>query len=41
MVAIAEDGREDELAQALTPLGERITFTVDTAGFALIAAHAA
>ncbi len=41
VVAIAEDGREDELAQALAPLGDRITFAVDTAGFALIAAHAA
>ena len=39
VVAIAEDGREDELALALAPLGERITFAVDTTGFHLIAAH--
>lgn len=41
VVAIAEDGREDELAQALAPLGDRITFAVDTTGFDLIATHAA
>lgn len=41
VVAIAEDGREDELALALAPLGERITFAVDTTGFQVIAPHAA
>ena len=41
VVAIAEDGREDELALALAPLGERITFAVDTTGFDVIASHAA
>ena len=41
VVAIAEDGREDELALALAPLGERITFAVDTIGFQVIAPHAA
>lgn len=41
VVAIAEDGREDELALALAPLGERITFAVDTSGFQVIASHAA
>ncbi|CAN5875662.1 N/A [soil metagenome] len=41
VVAIAEDGQEDELAQALALLGERITFAVDTTGFDVIATHAA
>ena len=41
VVAIAEDGREDELALALAPLGERITFAVDTSGFQVIASQAA
>ena len=41
VVAIAEDGREDELALALAPLGERITFAVDTIGFQVIAPLAA
>ncbi|MEP6999790.1 MAG: hypothetical protein ABI969_04890 [bacterium] len=33
VLAIAEDGREDELARSLAPLGERLAFTVDTKGF--------
>lgn len=37
VLAIAEDGREDELARALAPLGERLAFTVDTNGFEVIA----
>ena len=41
VVAIAEDGRADELAEALAPLGERIVFAVDTTGFDLIETHAA
>ena len=41
VVAIAEEGREDELALALAPLGNRITFAVDTIGFQLITSHAA
>ena len=41
VVAIAEDGREDELALALAPLGERITFVVDTTGFSVTASHTA
>ena len=37
VLAIAEDGREDELARALAPLGERLAFTVDTTGFEVLA----
>lgn len=37
VLAIAEDGREDELARALAPLGERLAFTVDTKGFDVLA----
>ncbi|MDB4917026.1 MAG: kinase [Gemmatimonadetes bacterium] len=37
VLAIAAAGRDDELVQALTPLGERITFAIDTTGFAVIA----
>lgn len=37
VLAFAEDGREDELTRALAPLGERLTFTVDTQGFDVLA----
>ncbi|MEO8622490.1 MAG: hypothetical protein ABI625_15570 [bacterium] len=37
VLAIAEDGREDELARILAPLGERLAFTVDTKGFDVLA----
>jgi D-glycero-alpha-D-manno-heptose-7-phosphate kinase len=36
VLAIAAQGREDELAQALAPLGKRIHYAVDTTGFAII-----
>lgn len=36
VLAIAAQGREDELAKALAPLGERIIYAVDTTGFAII-----
>ncbi|MES2177515.1 MAG: hypothetical protein V4550_06585 [Gemmatimonadota bacterium] len=36
VLAIAADGRETELAQALAPLGERLEFEVDNDGFALL-----
>jgi D-glycero-alpha-D-manno-heptose-7-phosphate kinase len=38
VVALARDGREEELARALAPLGERLLFAVDRAGFEVIAA---
>lgn len=37
VLAIAKDGREEELARALAPLGERLAFTVDTTGFDVLA----
>jgi D-glycero-alpha-D-manno-heptose-7-phosphate kinase len=37
VLAIARDGREEELAHALAPLGERIDFAVDHRGFDVIA----
>jgi D-glycero-alpha-D-manno-heptose-7-phosphate kinase len=37
VLAIAADGRDDELVRALAPLGERITFAIDTTGFEVIA----
>ena len=37
VVAIARDGREDELAFALEPFGERLPFTIDTDGFRIVA----
>ncbi len=37
VLVIARDGREDELARALAPLGERLEFTVDDAGFDVVA----
>jgi D-glycero-alpha-D-manno-heptose-7-phosphate kinase len=37
VLAIARDGREDELARALEPFGERLAFGVDTGGFQIVA----
>jgi D-glycero-alpha-D-manno-heptose-7-phosphate kinase len=37
VLAIAREGREDELARALDPLGERLDFTVDHIGFDVVA----
>jgi D-glycero-alpha-D-manno-heptose-7-phosphate kinase len=38
VLAIAEDGREEELALAIAPLGERLEFGLDWDGFQVIAA---
>ena len=38
VVAFARDGREDELARALAPFGERLDFAVDQSGFQIVAA---
>ena len=37
VIAIAEDGREDELALAIAPLGERLDFGIDWDGFQTVA----
>lgn len=37
VLAIAADGREDELAAALALLGERLTYSIDTGGFDVVA----
>ena len=37
VLVLARDGREDELARALAPLGERLYYAVDHAGFEVIA----
>jgi D-glycero-alpha-D-manno-heptose-7-phosphate kinase len=37
VLVIARDGREEELARALEPLGERLGYAVDRDGFAVIA----
>ena len=37
VLAIAEDGREDELADAISPLGQRLEFGIDWEGFQVIA----
>ena len=37
VLAFAADGREDELAQALAPLGERLAYSIDIAGFDVLA----
>ena len=37
VIAIAEDGREDELVRALAPHGTRLGFTIDTHGFDVLA----
>jgi D-glycero-alpha-D-manno-heptose-7-phosphate kinase len=34
---LARDGREEELARALAPLGERLEYAVDLEGFAVVA----
>jgi D-glycero-alpha-D-manno-heptose-7-phosphate kinase len=36
VLAIAQDGREEELAHALEPLGTRLPFEVDTTGFQIL-----
>jgi D-glycero-alpha-D-manno-heptose-7-phosphate kinase len=37
VLAIARDGREEQLARALAPLGERLGFAVDHSGFEVVA----
>jgi D-glycero-alpha-D-manno-heptose-7-phosphate kinase len=37
VLAVASDGREDELARALAPLGERLDYDIDTNGFDVLA----
>ena len=37
VLVVARDGREEELARALEPLGERLDYAVDRDGFAVIA----
>jgi D-glycero-alpha-D-manno-heptose-7-phosphate kinase len=37
VLAIAEEGREDELAAAMAPFGERLDFEIDRDGFQVIA----
>ena len=37
VMAVARDGREEELAAALATLGERMTFSVDQDGFSVVA----
>jgi hypothetical protein len=37
VLAIAEEGREEELAAALAPLGERLRYDVDRDGFQIVA----
>ena len=37
VLALAEDGREDELAQALAPFGERLSYGIDMEGFQIVA----
>ena len=37
VLAIAEDGREEELATALAPLGERLRYDIDRDGFQIVA----
>jgi D-glycero-alpha-D-manno-heptose-7-phosphate kinase len=37
VIALARDGREDELARALAPFGERLAFGVDEMGFRIVA----
>ena len=40
VLVIARDGREVDVARAIAPLGERLSFTVDHVGFALMPAPA-
>jgi D-glycero-alpha-D-manno-heptose-7-phosphate kinase len=35
---LAREGREDELAEAIAPLGKRLSFAIDRAGFQVLAA---
>jgi D-glycero-alpha-D-manno-heptose-7-phosphate kinase len=37
VLVMAREGREEELARALAPLGERLDYAVDSDGFAIIA----
>jgi len=37
VLAIAAEGREEELATALAPLGERLRYDVDRDGFQIVA----
>ncbi len=37
VLVLARDGREEELARALAPLGERLTYSVDRGGFQVLA----
>ena len=37
VLAIAEDGREDELSAAIAPLGQRLEFDIDWDGFQVVA----
>ena len=37
VLAIAADGREDELARALAPLGDRLEYAIDWTGFQVVA----
>ena len=37
VLVLARDGREEELARALAPLGERLEYAVDGEGFAVVA----
>jgi galactokinase/mevalonate kinase-like predicted kinase len=37
VLVMAREGREEELARALAPLGERLLFEVDSEGFEVIA----
>ena len=37
VLAIAEEGREEELAAALAPLGERLRYAIDRDGFQIVA----
>ncbi|HEX7980381.1 MAG TPA: hypothetical protein VF461_17390 [Gemmatimonadaceae bacterium] len=37
VLAIAEEGREEELAEALAPLGERLRYDIDRDGFQIVA----
>ena len=38
VLVIAAEGREEELAAALAPLGERLSFDIDEQGFQVVAA---
>lgn len=40
VIVIAADGREDELTSALAPLGQRLDYSIDLAGFEIVAVMA-